>query len=69
LTAANLKTIIVTVEGDPSPKTFKGRDAWALDNLISRRLERLHAHRSPRLALVASRFQAAARRRRRRHPR
>ncbi|WP_293796698.1 hypothetical protein [uncultured Bosea sp.] len=32
---ANLKSITVTVEGDPTPKTFRGRDAWALDNLIT----------------------------------
>lgn len=32
---ADVKSITVTVAGDPTPRTFKGRDAWALSNLIA----------------------------------
>lgn len=30
-----LKSITVVIEGDTTPRTFKGRDAWALGNLIA----------------------------------
>lgn len=30
-----LKSITVVVDRDPTPRIFKGRDAWALGNLIA----------------------------------
>ncbi len=30
-----LKSITVVLKDDPTPRTFKGRDAWALGNLIA----------------------------------
>ncbi|RDJ20147.1 hypothetical protein DWF00_16695 [Bosea caraganae] len=31
----HLKSITVTIDGDPAPRVFRGRDAWALNNLIA----------------------------------
>jgi hypothetical protein len=31
---ADLKSITIKIEGDPTRLTFRGRDAWALNNLI-----------------------------------